>query len=115
MRRRTLPVNRVASADLAPAANRLGCGLPAIELAAKAKWRRRQEARGESMFRNRSAREKLASLEQPGTEPPKKNTAPAKRRREPSRANKPAVWLHHSRLLMYGFPAMPSQHIWTEK
>src|SRR5437016_2181373 len=44
MRRRTLPVNRVASADLAPAANRLGCGLPAIELVAKAKWRRRQEA-----------------------------------------------------------------------
>src|SRR5438128_11705164 len=100
MRKRTLPINRVASADLAQAAGRLGCGLPAIELAAKAKWRRRQEARGERMFRNRSAREKLASREQPGTERPKKNTAPATSRREQSRANKPAVWLHPSRLLM---------------
>src|SRR5207244_9008647 len=103
MRRRTLPVNRVASADLAPAANRLGCGLPAIELAAKAKWRRRQEARGERMFRNRSAREKLASREQPGTEPPQKEKAAATARRETLRANKPTIRLNPFRSVMVGF------------
>jgi len=51
-------------------------------------------------FRNRIAREKSAGREQRGTELPKKDTAPAARRRERLRASKPGVWPRLSRLLM---------------